>query len=101
MCIFYKFKITGVSSNGEPIINAIIANRDCSGRDRNASCQRRQIFARSSKIFDQLSLFMRYVDSYVVLLCRSTNFDCRADIRVAYYDRCTSGVDTDDCVASG
>lgn len=47
--VLYKFKITGVSSNGS-IIDAIIVNHDCSGRDRNAKYDRAKQNSRSAVI---------------------------------------------------
>lgn len=49
ICVFHKLEIIGVSFNGEPIIDSIIVNRDCYGRDHEMR-QRRQILARNSKI---------------------------------------------------
>lgn len=72
MDVLHKFKIIG-SSNGEPIIDSIIVNRNCFDRDHEMRNQRRQILAQNNKIPAQLSRghWLRG------RLHRSTNFDRR------------------------
>jgi len=73
MCALYKPKIIGISSDGEPITDSIIVNRDCFGRNRNVLHRQILVIAKFPRSHHWLRAWLQ----------RSTNFDRRA----AYCDR--------------